>query len=162
MAWALTALSFPHQLQKMTCGCSAGWGAAFWNVPGVTGGAPAPPVVVAGPATVVPGCPGAETGRLGAWPAYAKSAGRSANGRIGSLRCVETGQFEKAKIKKKTHVTNTLRKSRISRIWKFARPTGTDTVASPMKTVRTSTASKTILTSHKNTGARGTSIHLDE
>jgi hypothetical protein len=69
---------------------------------------------------------------------------------------VETGQVEKAKMRKNTQVTNRLRKSSAWRMKKFPRPTGTDTVVPSKTAVLASTARRMTLAHHRMTGVKGT------
>jgi hypothetical protein len=80
-----------------------------------------------------------------------------------SRRATDTGHVEKAKMRKNTHVTMTLRKSITSSNKKLPRLTGKDTVALFARTmVLTSTVSRIKVKNHRHTGVSGTHIHLGE
>src|SRR5450755_835345 len=80
-----------------------------------------------------------------------------------SGRATDTGHVEKAKMRKNTHVTTTLRKSITSSNTKVPRLTGRDTVALFARTrVLTSTVSRIKVKNHRHTGVSGTHIHFGE
>src|ERR1700733_4547271 len=110
--------------------------------------------------------PGMSGVRAGA-PARGRDAGTnvvrgSSKPRV-SRRATDTGHVEKAKMRKNTHVTMTLRKSITSSNWKLPRLTGRDTVALLARTmVLTSTVSRIKVKNHRHTGVSGTHIHFVE
>src|SRR5450755_4623422 len=80
-----------------------------------------------------------------------------------SGRATDTGHVEKAKMRKNTHVTTTLRKSITSSNTKLPRLTGRDTVTLFARTrVLTSTVSRIKVKNHRHTGVSGTHIHFGE
>src|ERR1017187_2396436 len=80
-----------------------------------------------------------------------------------SRRTTDTGHVEKAKMRKNTHVTMTLRKSITSSNKKLPRLTGKDTVALFARTmVLTSTVSRIKVKNHRHTGVSGPHIHFGE
>jgi hypothetical protein len=118
-------------------------------------------VVVAAP---LPGMSGVRAGA----PARDRATGTNVvRGSLSKLRASRrgsvTGHVEKAKMRKNTHVTMTLRTSATWSNAKLPRLTGRLTVASrPRTIVLTSTASRISVKNHRQTGVSGTHIHLGE